>query len=127
MINTNKQKNRFYWANIRKIYILKQTLGQTHQNLFLIFVAQYEKDNSMKINQLSLQNFRGFEHLEINFKNQVSVIIGTNGAGKSSVLDAIGIPIYDVITKLRKRFNGHESSLYESIKISLAILVSSFR
>ncbi len=45
----------------------------------------------MKIKELHLQNFRGFEDLTIKFPmDNVAVFIGVNGAGKSSVLDAIG-------------------------------------
>jgi predicted ATP-binding protein involved in virulence len=47
----------------------------------------------MRIERLHLQNFRGFTDLEIEFPkdNNVAVFIGVNGAGKSSVLDAIGL------------------------------------
>ena len=49
----------------------------------------------MKIKELHLQNFRGFEDLTIKFpKDNVAVFIGENGAGKSSVLDAIGNLFY---------------------------------
>ncbi len=44
----------------------------------------------MKIKELELNNFRGFEHLKIQFpENKLAVFIGTNGSGKSSVLDAL--------------------------------------
>jgi len=44
----------------------------------------------MRIEKLSLKNFRGFEELEIEFPNKGnSVFIGINGSGKSSILDCI--------------------------------------
>jgi predicted ATP-binding protein involved in virulence len=43
----------------------------------------------MKIKELHLTNFRGFEQLDIEFKNRLAVFIGVNGAGKSAVLDAV--------------------------------------
>lgn len=43
----------------------------------------------MKIEKLNLANFRGFEHLEISFEDDVTVIAGVNGVGKSSILQAI--------------------------------------
>ncbi len=44
----------------------------------------------MKIKALELNNFRGFEHLKIDFpESNLAVFIGTNGSGKSSVLDAL--------------------------------------
>jgi predicted ATP-binding protein involved in virulence len=45
----------------------------------------------MKITSIYLKNFRGFREVTIPFPNEnVVVLIGRNGAGKSSVLDAIG-------------------------------------
>jgi predicted ATP-binding protein involved in virulence len=45
----------------------------------------------MRIKQLRLKNFRGIKNLELNFDTTqpVSVLVGVNGAGKSSVLDCI--------------------------------------
>lgn len=43
----------------------------------------------MKIKELHLTNFRGFEQLDIVFPNRLAVFIGVNGAGKSALLDAI--------------------------------------
>jgi len=42
---------------------------------------------------MQLKNFRCFETLDITFKERMSVIVGINGAGKSSVLDAASIAI----------------------------------
>ena len=48
----------------------------------------------MRIEKLSLKNFRGFEELEIEFPTKeqeggLAVFIGVNGSGKTSVLDSI--------------------------------------
>ncbi len=45
----------------------------------------------MRIQKLHLENFRGFEKLDIEFPkvSNVTVFIGENGSGKSSLLDAI--------------------------------------
>ena len=45
----------------------------------------------MHIKKMTLENFRCFEHLEIEFPQDYAVLIGTNGAGKSSILDALSI------------------------------------
>ncbi len=46
----------------------------------------------LKITQLQLTNFRGFESLTLDLsKAQTTVLVGENGAGKSSVLDALAI------------------------------------
>ncbi|MDQ7075003.1 MAG: AAA family ATPase [Gammaproteobacteria bacterium] len=43
----------------------------------------------MKINHLQIQNFKGFENKEFHFDSNMNVLIGDNGSGKSSVLDAV--------------------------------------
>jgi predicted ATP-binding protein involved in virulence len=43
----------------------------------------------VQLTRLQLKNFRGFEHLDLPVHERLSVIIGVNGAGKSSLLDAI--------------------------------------
>lgn len=56
----------------------------------------------MRIQSLRLENFRGFRELEIDFPkdNNVAVFIGVNGAGKSSVLDAIGFCLANFVLHL---------------------------
>lgn len=43
----------------------------------------------MQIRELKLKNFRCFEDLTINFSTPYTVLIGINGSGKSSILDAL--------------------------------------
>lgn len=43
----------------------------------------------MKIRHLTIENFRAIEKLDIDCSNSVNAFIGDNGAGKSSVLDAV--------------------------------------
>ena len=47
----------------------------------------------MRINKLEITNFRCFEHLEINLNQKCNVLVGINGAGKSSLLDALSIAL----------------------------------
>lgn len=54
--------------------------------------ASNEERARMRISSLTLTHFRGFESLELSLPAQgPAVLIGVNGAGKSSVLDAIGM------------------------------------
>ncbi|WP_334169784.1 AAA family ATPase [Zoogloea sp.] len=43
----------------------------------------------MKLRKLVLANFRGFEQIDIDFEDSVTVIAGVNGVGKSGVLKAL--------------------------------------
>ena len=47
----------------------------------------------MKLNRISICNFRCFERMEVELHPHMNVIIGNNGVGKSSLLDAISIGI----------------------------------
>ncbi|MDO4777883.1 MAG: AAA family ATPase [Cardiobacteriaceae bacterium] len=43
----------------------------------------------MKLKSLGLANYRGFERLDIDFDERLTVIAGINGTGKSSILQAL--------------------------------------
>lgn len=43
----------------------------------------------MRLHKLSLKNFRGFASLELALDPELTVLVGVNGAGKTSILDAI--------------------------------------
>jgi len=45
----------------------------------------------MKINQLRLKNFRGFENISIDFQPHFNILIGDNGTGKTAVLESLSI------------------------------------
>jgi predicted ATP-dependent endonuclease of OLD family len=45
----------------------------------------------MRIDKIHIQNFKGFEDQIFEFKEQVTVFIGDNAKGKTSVLDALAI------------------------------------
>lgn len=45
----------------------------------------------MKLHQVRVAGFRGFEQLELSFDNDVNVIAGVNGMGKSGILQALAV------------------------------------
>lgn len=47
----------------------------------------------MNIQHIALHNFRRFEHVEIEFDRELTVIVARNGLGKTSVLDAITVTL----------------------------------
>lgn len=53
----------------------------------------------MKLKQLTLANFRGFDHIELNFEEDLTVIAGINGVGKSGVLKAISTLLSHALPK----------------------------
>lgn len=47
----------------------------------------------MRLDKLRLKNFRCFETLEINLHPKCNILIGNNGAGKSTILDGLAIAL----------------------------------
>lgn len=52
----------------------------------------------MKLSSVRLQNFRCFEDTTIHFHEQLTVLVGGNGSGKSSILDALKIALWPYIS-----------------------------
>ncbi|MEL0648616.1 AAA family ATPase [Pseudoalteromonas agarivorans] len=49
----------------------------------------FKPKNKIFLKDLHLVNFRQFKNLKINFESDLTVIIGPNGSGKTSILDAL--------------------------------------
>lgn len=49
----------------------------------------------LKINRVYLENYRVHESLEIEFSKGINLLLGENGKGKSSILEAIGYALFD--------------------------------
>lgn len=64
----------------------------------------------MHLLNLKLSNFRGFRSLDLAFDRHLTVLVGRNGSGKSSVLDAIrAVLLLNVAqkpAKVRRRLSG---------------------
>ena len=48
----------------------------------------------MKINRIYLENYRIHEKLEVEFDKGINLLLGENGKGKSSILEAIGYALF---------------------------------
>lgn len=59
----------------------------------------------MELQRLSLTNFRAFKQAEFEFKPGMNLIVGINGVGKSSVLDAIRIMLSRVMPQISQTRN----------------------
>ncbi|MBB5347001.1 AAA family ATPase [Desulfoprunum benzoelyticum] len=54
----------------------------------------------MKLKHLTLENFRACEQLDLELGSRLTVLLGNNGSGKTSVLDSIAIGLGAVLTHL---------------------------
>jgi len=52
----------------------------------------------MRFHWLRLQNFKGFVDETINLDRPLTVLVGSNGAGKSTIIDALSVLMSDVIS-----------------------------
>jgi predicted ATP-binding protein involved in virulence len=60
------------------------------ESLYLDIAIQHIKDSPIRVESLKLINFRAFEDIEIKFTSEnINVISGTNGTGKTTILDGI--------------------------------------
>ena len=61
----------------------------------------------MRLDGLELTNFHKFEHFSIDFDERMTVLVGENGSGKSSVLDAARIALdsftYYIVLSFQRR------------------------
>ncbi|MBV5322913.1 MAG: AAA family ATPase [Ilumatobacteraceae bacterium] len=51
----------------------------------------------MKLAKIDITYFRCFESLTVRLHPDINVIVGANGSGKSSILDAIAIALYEIV------------------------------
>ena len=77
----------------------------------------------MKIENLKIENFRGLKDLEFNFKDGLNLFSGSNGIGKSTVIDAIMWVLCDETLVYGKQSadNRNQNNLRDIIKVSLKL------
>ncbi|MDJ0729414.1 MAG: AAA family ATPase [Crocosphaera sp.] len=56
----------------------------------------------MKIKELTLTNYRAARHLTLNLHPRLNVFVGVNGAGKSTILDAVATMLSWTINRIRR-------------------------
>lgn len=57
----------------------------------------------MKIENLKLENYKGHKATEMSFDPNLTVILGENGSGKSSILDSISICLSWIIARIKNQ------------------------
>ena len=55
----------------------------------------------MQLKSLTLTNFRGIQDLKLEFAEQVNVLLGVNGAGKTAILDCAAIMLSRLVGRIR--------------------------
>ncbi len=86
----------------------------------------------MVITKLELKNFRGFTDYKLELNEKLTVIIGSNGTGKTTILDAIALQLNHFIGRIRSNnsafkieygFNEDDINFF-STKAEIAITFS---
>lgn len=54
----------------------------------------------MRIQKAILKNYRCFENIDIDFNDNLTVIVGSNGSGKTSVLEGVAVSLGTMFTEL---------------------------
>jgi predicted ATP-binding protein involved in virulence len=53
----------------------------------------FYNNGHMRIDQLHIRNFKGFQEREFSFHPQFNLVVGINGTGKTSLLDALAVAL----------------------------------
>lgn len=61
----------------------------------------------MYINRIGIKNFKGLKEVDIEFQKKFNLIIGNNGVGKSSILDAISVALGGYIAGIDGVYGRH--------------------
>jgi predicted ATP-binding protein involved in virulence len=75
------QSQRLNSRNFALLYALYDEAGR----------SLFEGRNPVKLSRLGLRDYRCFRFIDIDFHPQVTVLVAPNGAGKTSILDAIAV------------------------------------
>ncbi|PWU70434.1 ATP-dependent nuclease [Gracilibacillus dipsosauri] len=75
----------------------------------------------MYLSNMTIENFRGISSMNLSFKKDINIIIGENGAHKSTIIDAIrllynfGVPYKQIYIKNEDFFTNSETGESEDI------------
>ena len=70
----------------------------------------------MIVEKLKLVNFRGIDEMELDFDPKVNVIFGANGAGKSTILDALAISLSWAANRIKHSTSSGKPIVERDIK-----------
>ena len=95
----------FYLAN----YIEEENLEIDGFNKDKILNEIYEilNNNKIRLKSLKITDYKKFKNLKINFDKKTTVLIGDNGAGKTSILEAISKQLNYLSDVIRSPLNSN--------------------
>lgn len=70
----------------------------------------------MHIETLTLTNYRGVKSLSLDIDKRLNVFVGVNGAGKSTVLDAVAIMLSWTVSRIRRAGSSGRQIVEDDIK-----------
>ena len=71
----------------------------------------------MRLQHLRCENYRGFERADLAFSPTVTVLVGVNGAGKTSMLDAVAVLLSYLVTGIRTGRSAGKRLREEDIRV----------
>ncbi|MGL5797343.1 MAG: AAA family ATPase [Cetobacterium sp.] len=77
----------------------------------------------MKIKSINIKNFRCYEELNISLNDKYTILIGSNGAGKTTVLDSLSVALGGYISYFDRGNYGivKDDSLYKTYELGSKI------
>lgn len=85
------------------------------------YLGQYTqrlKSSKLRIKALSLTDFRIFSQLDFTFESQLTVLIGDNGAGKTTIADGIAKVLSWLIGDIEKKGNNGKRVVHSDINVN---------
>ena len=72
----------------------------------------------MQVKRFTLVNFRGIEHVELDFEGKKTIaLVGVNGVGKSSILDALAITLSNLTSRIVGQASKSRAISKDDIKV----------
>jgi predicted ATP-binding protein involved in virulence len=108
--NNARKGNLFSMFQLYENYSTGQYVGEPNDKLASKYLDQISEkllQTKLKINRLKIKEFKRYRELDIDFDDNFTVIVGDNGAGKTSIVEAITICLSNINNNLlRSKVSG---------------------
>ncbi len=120
-LKTNAKKGNIYALYQLYEYYLNGTYvdkDETQAEQYLAKAVQMFSQQKLQINSIKINHFRAIKSLDLrHFDNHLTVIVGNNGAGKTTVLDTIAMSLSWLHNRIVK--NGGSGDLIDTLDITM--------